>query len=144
MLIVADVGQNKFEEISIIEKGQNLGWNIMEASHCFKPKTNCNTTNLTFPKVEYGRSEGQSITGGYVYNGKFSTELKAKLGAEIKEQYIYGDFMSGNIWSVSYPSFTSPTQLMSKQGYLSTFALDANGEIYVAEYSKGIIYQIVP
>ena len=144
VLIVADVGQNKFEEISIIEKGQNLGWNIMEASHCFKPKTNCNTTNLTLPKVEYGRSEGQSITGGYVYNGKFSTELKAKLGAGIKEQYIYGDFMSGNIWSVSYPSFTSPTKLMSKQGYLSTFALDADGEIYVAEYSKGIVYQIVP
>ncbi|WP_299263217.1 PQQ-dependent sugar dehydrogenase [uncultured Psychrosphaera sp.] len=136
VLIVADVGQNKFEEISIVEKGQNLGWNIMEATHCFKPKTNCDTTNLTLPKVEYGRSEGQSITGGYVYNGKLSTELK--------NQYIYGDFMSGNIWGVNYPSFTSPKKLMSKQGYLSTFALDADGEIYVAEYSKGIVYQIVP
>jgi len=136
VLIVADVGQNKFEEISVVKKGQNLGWNIMEATHCFQPKTGCDTRNLTLPKIEYGRTEGQSITGGYVYNGRLNPDLKS--------QYIYGDFMSGNIWSVNYPSFTSPTKLMSKQGYLSTFALDTDGEIYVAEYSKGIIYQLMP
>lgn len=135
VLIVADVGQNKFEEVSIVEKGQNLGWNTMEASHCFKPRKNCNTANLTLPKLEYSRDEGQSITGGYVYNGKLNSDLK--------NHYIYGDFMSGNIWSVSYPSFLSPKKLMSDQGYFSTFTLDANGEIYVAEYSKGIIYQLV-
>ena len=129
-------GSLAVEEISIVEKEQNLGWNVMEATHCFKPKTGCDTSNLILPKVEYGRSEGQSITGGYVYNGKVSTELK--------NQYIYGDFMSGNIWGVNYPSFTAPKKLMPKQGYLSTFALDADGEIYVAEYSKGIVYQIVP
>lgn len=136
VLIVADVGQHKFEEISVVNKGQNLGWNTMEASHCFKPQRNCDMTNLTLPKLEYGRDEGQSITGGYVYNGKLNVDLKSR--------YIYGDFMSGNIWSVKYPSFSNPKKIMSDQGYLSTFARDIYGEIYVAEYSKGIIYQLVP
>jgi len=136
VLIVADVGQNKFEEVSVVEKGQNLGWNTMEATHCYNPSRNCDTNNLTLPKLEYGRDEGQSITGGFVYNGKLNSDLK--------NHYIYGDFMSGNIWSVKYPSFLSPKKLMLKQGNLSTFALDAAGEIYVAEYSKGIIYQLVP
>ena len=135
-LIAADVGQNKYEEISIVEKGQNLGWNIMEASHCFKPKDNCTTKNLVLPKVEYGRADGQSITGGYVYQGK--------LNPQYVNYYIYGDFLSGNIWSVHYPTFKSPTKLMTGQGNLSTFALDSNGEIYVAEYAKGLIYQLVP
>lgn len=135
-LIVADVGQNKFEEVSVVEKGQNLGWNTMEATYCFKPRRNCNTKGLTLPKLEYGRDEGQSITGGYVYKGKLNSDLKS--------HYIYGDFMSGNIWSVKYPSFLSPKKLISDKGYFSTFALDADEEIYVAEYSKGIIYQLVP
>ncbi len=136
VLIAADVGQHKYEEISIVEKGQNMGWNTMEATHCFKPKKNCDTTGLTLPKLEYGRDQGQSITGGYVYQGELNTELK--------NHYIYGDFVSGNIWSAKYPSFTSPTKLLSNQGNLSTFAIDANGEIYVAEFGKGIVYQLVP
>ena len=136
VLIVADVGQNKFEEVSVVKKGQNLGWNIMEASHCFKPSSNCDITNLSLPKIEYDRAQGQSITGGYVYNGKLNKGLK--------DHYIYADFLSGNIWGVNYPSFTSSKKLMSNQGNLSTFAIDADGEIYVAEYSKGVIYQLVP
>ncbi|WP_077339129.1 PQQ-dependent sugar dehydrogenase [Pseudocolwellia agarivorans] len=136
VLIAADVGQYKYEEISIVEKGQNLGWNIMEASHCFKPKNNCDAIGLTLPKLEYERTQGQSITGGYVYQGEINTELK--------DHYIYGDFVSGNIWRVKYPSFSSPTKLMSNQGNISAFALDANGEIYMAEFGKGVIYQLVP
>jgi glucose/arabinose dehydrogenase len=135
-LIAADVGQHKYEEISIIKKGQNMGWNIMEATHCFKPKYNCDTQGLSQPRFEYGRDKGQSITGGYVYKGSLNTNLKGK--------YIFGDFVSGNIWSVNYPEFTSPINILSKQGNLSTFAIDSQGEIYVAEYGKGIVYQIVP
>jgi len=136
ILIMADVGQNKYEEVSIVGKGQNMGWNTMEATHCFKPKKNCDQTNLTLPKIEYSRDEGRSITGGYIYQGTLIPSLK--------NHYIYGDFLSGNIWAAKYPSLSSPIRLMSDQGYLSTFARDENGEVYVAEYNKGIIYQIVP
>ncbi len=135
-LIAADVGQNKFEEVSIIEKGQNLGWNIMEATHCFEPKKNCNQDNLVLPKIEYPRSEGQSITGGYVYRGTLLPNLK--------QHYIYADFLSGNIWAADFPKFSATQKLLSKQGNLSTFALSDNGEIYVAGYAKGKVYQLVP
>ncbi|MEP0354503.1 PQQ-dependent sugar dehydrogenase [Paraglaciecola sp.] len=136
VLITADVGQYKYEEISVIEKGQNYGWNTMEASHCYQPKTLCNTDNLTLPKLEYGRSEGQSITGGYIYTGNVNSRLI--------NHYIYADFVSGNIWGVKYPDFTNPTKLLSNQGNISTFAVDNQGELYLAGFSKGIIYQIVP
>lgn len=136
VLIVADVGQYKYEEISIIDKGQNYGWNTMEASHCYKPKTRCNTEQLILPKLEYGRSQGQSITGGYVYQGN--------INAKLKNHYIYADFVSGSIWAAKYPALTSPIKLLSDQGNISTFALDNQGELYVAGFSKGIIYQIIP
>ena len=135
-LIVADVGQNKYEEVSIVEKGNNMGWNIMEASHCFKPRKGCEQSNLTLPKIEYPRSQGQSITGGYVYQGN--------LIPSIKNHYLYADFLSGNIWAVDYPTFKSSTKLLSNQGNLSTFSLSDNGEIYVAGYGKGVIYQLIP
>jgi len=135
-LIVADVGQNKYEEVSVLEKGQNMGWNILEGSHCFEPKENCNTSNLVQPKIEYGRDEGQSITGGYVYTGKLLSNLK--------NHYIYADFLSGNIWSADFPKFTKVTKLMSKQGNPAAFTLDSQGEIYVTTYAKGIVYQLVP
>jgi len=135
-LIVADVGQHKYEEVSIVEKGQNMGWNIMEATHCFKPKKNCDTKNLALPKLEYGREDGRSITGGYVYQGTLNPSLK--------NHYVYGDFASGNIWRVNYPDFSSPTRILSDQGNLSTFAIDNKGEIYVAGFGKGVVYQLVP
>ncbi|MBI3893363.1 MAG: PQQ-dependent sugar dehydrogenase, partial [Candidatus Wallbacteria bacterium] len=53
-----DVGQNRFEEIDVIEKGKNYGWNVMEGSHCFKPERNCATDGLTLPVKDYGRKEG--------------------------------------------------------------------------------------
>lgn len=88
-LIVADVGQDLFEEIDIVEKGANYGWNIREGAHCFEPKENCKTENLRDPVYEYGRKEGQSLTGGYVYTG---TAIAA-----LKDKYVFADFVSGRI-----------------------------------------------
>ncbi|MEP1554127.1 hypothetical protein, partial [Paraglaciecola sp.] len=101
-----------------------------------KPKIQCNTEQLILPKLEYGRSEGQSITGGYVYQGDINTKLK--------NHYIYADFVSGSIWAAKYPALTSSIKLLSDQGNISTFALDNQGELYVAGFSKGIIYQVIP
>ncbi len=74
-LFCGDVGQNKFEEVDIIEKGKNYGWRIMEGNHCYENE-NCNTNNLTYPIYEYEHSVGISITGGYVYNGNAIEKLK--------------------------------------------------------------------
>lgn len=78
---IADVGQNRFEEVHIERRGApgglNYGWNIMEGKHCFAPRTGCNQNGLELPIAEYDHSQGISITGGYVYRGKASRVCRA-------------------------------------------------------------------
>src|SRR5206468_2348469 len=57
-LFVADVGQNSYEEVDIVERAGNYGWNIMEATHCFSPSSGCNPTGLRLPINEYDHSFG--------------------------------------------------------------------------------------
>lgn len=132
----ADVGQNKWEEISLIENGGNYGWRIMEGFHCYNPSTNCNQDGLMLPIWEYGHnaSGGYSITGGYVYEG---TEL-----SELTGKYIYGDYLSGNIWALN-PEDTSNSFLFTFEGYISTFGIDNNQGLYFADYNTGIIYKFM-
>ena len=97
-LWVGDVGQHSYEEINIIEKGQNYGWNIMEGFHCFGATT-CDSSDLTSPIIEYKHDMGCSVTGGYVYRGASLPELG---GA-----YIYADFCTGKIWMLRYENVVS-------------------------------------
>ena len=92
-MIAGDVGQNRREEIDIIVKGGNYGWNIMEGTLCFSPSTNCNRTGLILPIHDYGRDLGISMTGGYVYRGKSAPSLTGK--------YLFGDFGSGRLWALT-------------------------------------------
>ncbi|HOI28648.1 MAG TPA: PQQ-dependent sugar dehydrogenase [Melioribacteraceae bacterium] len=135
-LWAADVGQNAWEEINIIAKGQNYGWRIMEGNHCFNPPSNCNTANLTLPVWEYGHNDqgGYSITGGYVYQGSSVPELKGK--------YIYGDFVSGRIWALDFKSGTVSNELLFSTNHaISTFGLDQNKTLYFANYTTGRLYK---
>jgi len=134
-LWAADVGQNAWEEINIIEAGKNYGWNIMEGLHCFTPSSGCDETNLTKPIWEYAHnsSGGYSVTGGFVYNGNNAAELIGN--------YIYGDYVSGNIWRLEYKNGSANNSLLSQTNYnISTFGVDENNELYFADYS-GKIYK---
>lgn len=133
----ADVGQNLWEEINIIENGGNYGWRIMEGLHCYNPSSNCDQTGLILPIHEFEHSSdgGYSITGGYVYNGKDASELVGK--------YIYGDFVSGNIWALTYLNGSVQNELLFNTNYsISTFGVDEKGSLYFASYSNGKIYKI--
>ncbi len=72
-LYIGDVGQNTLEEIDVglssRRGGENYGWNTMEGSRCFNPSSGCNMSGLTLPVIDYGRSDGFSVTGGVVYRG---------------------------------------------------------------------------
>jgi glucose/arabinose dehydrogenase len=142
-LIVADVGQNLWEEVSIVESGKNYGWRTKEASHCFKPDKNCSSKGLTDPWIEYGRDDGASITGGYVYTGTAIGALKGK--------YVFGDYVSGRIWAAEPPAsgresvHTQDFTALGKWNIsLSTFGQDPEGELYVADFSRGTIHKLVP
>ena len=94
-LWAGDVGQNRLEEIDIVEAGGNYGWCAFEGTEQYAGcSTSLPNSSFSFPIHEYGRSEGASITGGYVYRG---TQLPSLFGT-----YIYGDFVSGSVWSLGY------------------------------------------
>lgn len=136
LLWAADVGQNRWEEIDLIEKGKNYGWRIMEGFHCYNPSSNCDTSGLAMPIWEYGHNEkgGWSITGGFVYRGVDAAELVGK--------YIYADFVSGNIWSLKFNNGSVINKLLFDTDYaISTFGVDERNELYFANYSNGRIYK---
>jgi glucose/arabinose dehydrogenase len=131
------VGQNAREEVDILEKGGNYGWRVAEGKVCYSPNNNCNRTGFVEPVFDYGTSEGRSITGGYVYNG---TRLSA-----IKGQYIYGDYVSGNVWALKYDEASKQatnTLLTRLVGSLSSFGEDEAGELYLLNYQTGKIQQL--
>lgn len=137
-LFAADVGQDKWEEINVVEKGGNYGWNTMEGKHCFKPPQNCNQEGLILPIWEYAHSQGNSITGGYVYRGKRISELYGV--------YLYADYGSGKVWGLTYDQNAKKVikneVLVNSHFPISTFGEDADGEIYVGSYT-GAIYKLV-
>jgi glucose/arabinose dehydrogenase len=130
-LWTGDVGQNAYEEVDIIKKGGNYGWNTMEGFHCFRPSSDCQMDGLELPVWEYGRSEGVSITGGFVYRG---TVLRQLVGL-----YIYADFASGRIWSldISDPESPKNTELL-RASSVSSFGVDQNQELYICSFDNKI------
>ncbi|MBX7143287.1 MAG: PQQ-dependent sugar dehydrogenase [Oligoflexia bacterium] len=136
-LWAADVGQDAREEIDLVAKGKNYGWRIREGSACYNPNTGCRSSGLSKPTYEYGHALGESITGGYVYRGKKFPELVG--------YYIYADFISGTIWALSYPKgkmAAKSTRLVDTSLLISTFGQSRSGELYLASYGDGRIYQL--
>ena len=140
-LWIADVGQDAFEEIDLQPAssigGENYGWNRMEGKHCYRTSS-CNTDNsLTLPIIEYDHSGSKcSLTGGYRYRGAKFPRMQG--------YYIYGDYCTGTISAAIQQGSTWTTRpLINTTFPISTFGEDFNGEVYVANYGSGAIYQIV-
>ena len=134
-LFLADVGQNDIEEVDIVTKGGNYGWNTMEGSSCFSPSTNCNQTGLSLPISEYSHSEGNSITGGYVYRGAGEDNFYGK--------YVFGDFGTGRVWVlIPESNGTWRRELVQDTNFnISSFGEDESGNIYLVHYG-GIVYRV--
>ena len=135
-LWVADVGQSSWEEIDWVEAGKNYGWNVMEGAHCYEPSSGCDQSGLELPVWEYSHSEGNSITGGYVYTGSCSY---------IDGQYIYGDYGNGRIWGLSYDaSGAVENELIIDTGLsLTTFGVGPQDELYFAGIFDDAIHRFV-
>lgn len=131
-LWTGDVGQNSYEEINIIKKGGNYGWNTMEGFHCYSPSSDCDTEGLELPVWEYGRSEGVSVTGGFVYRGESVQQLKGK--------YIYADFATGRIWALDASDSDNPvnTELLKAGFSISSFGIGPDQELYLCGFDDKI------
>jgi uncharacterized repeat protein (TIGR03806 family) len=138
-LWVGDVGQNLWEEVDRVVKGGNYGWNTCEGFHKRgDPMNLCNTPGLIDPVVEHGRTEAQSITGGAVYRGSAMPSLVGT--------YIYGDYITGNIWALTYDADNKavPKLLTTVAGStLVSFGQGNDGEVYTVQIT-GAISKLVP
>ncbi|OGD45837.1 glucose sorbosone dehydrogenase [Candidatus Bathyarchaeota archaeon RBG_16_48_13] len=127
-LWVGDVGQDQIEEIDVVEKGKNYGWNIMEGTLHYKGG---NQTGLELPVYEYNHSLGYAIIGGYVYRGSALPQLR---GA-----YVYGDYGSGRIWALAANG--TNTLLVNSNLTISSFGIGENKELYGCAFD-GKIYSL--
>lgn len=129
-----DVGQNAIEEIDIIVKGENYGWNTKEGFNCYNPSSGCDSTDLIDPIYQYDRAEGFSITGGYVYRG---TDILSLNGS-----YIYGDYISGKIWSLKLDDQGNVENklLFETNINITAFGIDKFNELYILDHI-GDIYK---
>ena len=136
LLWAADVGQDLWEEIDIVEKGGNYGWKLREAMHKFKGGADARP-DLIEPIWEYHHDIGKSITGGLVYRGKKWPEL---VGC-----FLYADYVSGKVWALKYDEKAKKVianyALQSTGMPIISFGADAAGEIYLTD-SFGQIWTI--
>ena len=133
-LFAGDVGQGGFEEIDRVTNGNNYGWSIREGANCFNANA-CVTAGLIDPIHEYGRSEGTSVTGGYVYRG---TNIPSLTGL-----YVFADFTTGRVWSIdsSAQDFVESDLLIDSSLSIASFGQSNSGELYVVHYG-GTLHQI--
>jgi glucose/arabinose dehydrogenase len=135
-LWVGDVGQNAREEIDRVVLGGNYGWRCFEGT--LATGLPCGSEPNLLPPVAAYEHNGmsRSVTGGYVYRGNAVADLPGR--------YVFGDFITGQIWNI--PSGTPPT-LMVSSGFdsglnISSFGEGADGELYVVQYTGGLLYQL--
>ena len=138
LLFIADVGQDRREEVDVASAAQggiNYGWNITEGTLCY-PADPCVKDGLTLPVLEYDRSNGCSIIGGYVYRGGAIPELQGR--------YFYSDLCAGGLKSFVYANGTAMEQTswsVQNVAPIFSFGKDAQGELYLLS-GNGSVYRI--
>ena len=147
-LWIGDVGQTTREEVDFEPAGsgggRNYGWPQVEGTACHTcgdnrtdcpvPRLSCSDPSLTGPITDYGRGDGNTVIGGFVYRGNLMPGLKG--------YYLFGDNGSGRLWALTRGSLTR-IELRSDVGGLSSFGEDKDGELYLCILGAGV-YQLVP
>jgi glucose/arabinose dehydrogenase len=139
-MFIGDVGQGSWEEIDFEpagEGGRNYGWNVMEGPECFR-EANCDQEGLILPVTAYGRDEGSTVTGGYVYRGAAQPALAGL--------YLFADFGSGRIWGFAAADASAgsveATELLETDLSIASFGEDEAGELYVVDLG-GAVHRVM-
>jgi glucose/arabinose dehydrogenase len=150
-LVIGDVGQDQWEEVDYEpprKGGRNYGWRNREGAHdnvtalppAFRP--------LIEPIHEYDHRTGGSITGGYVYRGR-------ALGSAFQGRYFFGDFITGRLWSLALSidaageaRASDVREMNAELGVgpvsVSSFGVDAMGELFIVNYGGTILRLVGP
>ncbi len=145
-LWAGDVGQNAWEEVDLIQRGGCYGWNAREGFAAYDADESDKAKQAIAPLAAYGRGEGTSITGGYVYRGSALPEL---IG-----WYVYGDFVTGAVWALKrgekggdapkeHPvaEGVSVVKILASGPNIASFGEGPGGELYVCCFD-GTIYRL--
>ena len=136
-LWAGDVGQNSLEEVDLVERGGDYGWNTLEGTRCFSPRASCDPGGTVLPVWEYPTGEACSVIGGYVYRGD---RIPSLYGA-----YVFADYCSGQIWALRYDGReVTEFLLLAETGLrIASFGEARYGEVYVLSQNSGI-YRLDP
>jgi glucose/arabinose dehydrogenase len=152
-LVIADVGQGDWEEVNYEPRnagGRNYGWRNREGAHPNVGSLPPAYQPLIDPIHEYAHSQGQSITGGFVYRGR-------SLGAAFNGRYFFADFITRRVWSIGLSinaatgeatrsdtiEHTAALGGASQIGNVSSFGVGADGELYIVSYDLGRILRLI-
>jgi glucose/arabinose dehydrogenase len=150
-LIIADVGQNGYEEVNYQPAGvggQNYGWRIREGAHDNDTSMEPVLLPLVDPTYEYAQTEDRgTVIGGFVYRGQL-------LGAAYQGRYFFADFMQRRIWSLglsinpvthaaTVTNVLEHTAELGVPGRVTSFGVDSNGELYLVDYTDGTVFEVM-
>jgi glucose/arabinose dehydrogenase len=152
-LVIADVGQTAREEVNWEPRGiggRNYGWRLREGRQSYDTRQPAAYGPLTEPIFDYPRTEGQSVTGGYVYRGR-------GLDPMFNGRYFFADYVAGRVFSIGLhlderqeataADHLELTQLLGgtgELGLISSFGVDAEGELYIVSYTRGRVLKVIP
>ncbi|MPZ52850.1 MAG: sugar dehydrogenase [Acidimicrobiia bacterium] len=137
-LVIADVGQSAYEEITVVgidDGGGNLGWPTMEGTHCYE-NPGCDSIGiLPVHEIEHGDNGTCSITGGVTYEGDAIAGLAG--------HFLYSDFCGGYLRSITVDGNEVETYQWIEEslGSVVTFGEDEDGEVLIS--ADGSLLRVV-
>ena len=135
-LWVGDVGQDRFEEVSLVRAGENEGWNVFEGFTPFSDQYRRADEKYVPPVFSYSHHDGVCVTGGYVYRGSQAPAFQGR--------YIFGDFEARRLWAITQTNrqLASIVEIGHAPSRFASFGEDSAGELYLVGYDNGIIYKL--
>ena len=134
-LWAGDVGQDLYEEVDIVRRGGNHGWNVYEGFAPFSNKYRREGETYLPPVFAYSRKYGPSVTGGYVYRGDQHSPF---YGA-----YVFGDYEQKRVFALTQKDgvLQKVRQIATAPQRVVSFGQDDRRQLYVVGY-EGTIYAI--
>jgi putative heme-binding domain-containing protein len=134
-LWLADVGQDRVEEIDIVRGGENFGWNVYEGFEPFSNQYKKDDRTFVMPLFAYRRKYGASITGGHVYRGDKTSSFYGV--------YVFGDYVSKRMYGLTRANgaLGAVREIGAIPERLVSFSEDEAGDLYAIGF-EGTIYKL--
>ncbi|MDZ4685144.1 MAG: PQQ-dependent sugar dehydrogenase [Planctomycetaceae bacterium] len=131
-LWVTQNGQDLWEQVYLVRRGENYGWSVQEGSHPFYLDRKVGPGPIVPPVAEHHHSEARSLTGGVVYYGDKLLDLRGV--------YIYGDYSTGRVWGIKHDGtqVTWHRELVDTPFAIAGFAETQDGELLIVDQNTGL------